>query len=94
MRWDLIAEESRETIEAIAAGNLPSAVDGLVDTIYVCLGAAVAWGVDLEPVFNAVHAANMAKVGGGLRKDGKILKPPGWVAPDVAGELKKQGWTP
>jgi hypothetical protein len=34
----------------------------------------------------------MAKEGGGAREDGKILKPPGWVAPDIAGVLRKHGW--
>jgi predicted HAD superfamily Cof-like phosphohydrolase len=92
LRWDLIAEESRETIQAIASQNLPQAVDGLVDLIYVCLGAAVAWGVDLEPMFNEVHRTNMAKEGGGSRADGKVLKPAGWTPPDIAGELKRQGW--
>jgi predicted HAD superfamily Cof-like phosphohydrolase len=92
LRSDLIHEEALETRFAISVGDLPAAVDGLVDTIYVCLGAAVAWGVDLEPIFNAVHRANMKKVGGETRDDGKILKPAGWVAPDIEGELRKQGW--
>lgn len=94
LRASLIAEESRETCDAIAAGDLPGAVDGLADLIYVCLGAAVTWGVDLAPVFDLVHEANMRKAGGGTRADGKILKAPGWTPPDVAGELARQAESP
>lgn len=92
LRTDLIWEEVKETFDGVEDKSLPDAVDGLVDLIYVCLGAAVAWGVDLAPMFEAVHEANMAKVGGGTRSDGKIQKPPGWVAPNIEGELMKQGW--
>ena len=35
----------------------------------------------------------MRKVGGPIRpEDGKRLKPPGWVGPDILGELIKQGF--
>lgn len=50
-------------------------------------------GIDLGPVFEEVHRANMAKVGGPTRADGKILKPEGWTPPDVAGVLRRQGWS-
>lgn len=92
LRKNLIKEEVRETLDAIEAGNLPEAIDGLADVIYVCLGAAVAWGVDLSPIFHAVHRTNMAKEGGATRPDGKILKPEGWTPPDVRRLLKEQGW--
>lgn len=92
LRAALIAEESGETVVAILRGDFPGAVDGLCDLIYVCLGAAVRWGVDLSPIFDAVHRANMAKDNGGTRGDGKVLKPPGWTPPDIAGLLKAQGW--
>ena len=46
--------------------------------------------IDVRPVFEAVHAANMAKVGGGVREDGKVLKPPGWQPPDVEAIIEAQ----
>lgn len=92
LRKSLIKEESKEAIDAIEAGDFPGAVDALCDLIYVCLGAAVAWGVDLSPIFQAVHNTNMAKEGGATRSDGKILKPEGWAPPDVRGLLIDQGW--
>ncbi len=73
-------------------GDMPQIADGLADLVYVVLGTAISYGIDLRPVYEAVHAANMAKVGGPTRSDGKLLKPEGWQAPDVAGVLKAQGW--
>lgn len=77
-----------------AQPDFAEAVDGLCDSVYVNLGAAVHWGVNLAPVFDEVHRANMTKEGGPTRPDGKILKPAGWTPPDIEGELRKQGWKP
>jgi predicted HAD superfamily Cof-like phosphohydrolase len=90
LRMDLIREEARETIEAIDRGDLVEAVDGLCDLLYVTIGAAVEFGIDIEPIFDEVHRSNMAKIGGATRADGKTLKPQGWQEPDVAGEINKQ----
>jgi hypothetical protein len=65
--------------------------DGIVDAIYVLIGAAITYGIDIRPVWQAVHAANMAKEGGATREDGKVQKPPGWQPPDIAGILAAQG---
>ena len=91
LRRELWNEESIETIDAMNRGDLPNVADGIVDLIYVLIGAAATYGIDLRPVWDAVHAANMSKEGGGTRADGKILKPPGWEPPDVAGILARQG---
>lgn len=91
LRISLIEEEVRETIEAIRRGDLVAAVDGLCDTLYVVFGTAVAFGVDLAPVFGEVHESNMRKTTGPVREDGKRLKPPGWQPPDVKGLLIRQG---
>lgn len=91
LRASLIAEEAAETIEAIGNRDIVAAVDGLADLIYVALGAAVTWGVDLGPIFDEVHRTNMAKVGGRTRPDGKILKPEGWEPPRIRDLLLEQG---
>jgi len=88
----LISEEMVELDVAWRKNDFPEVVDGAIDLIYVILGLLVACGVDPRPIWDAVHASNMAKEGGETRADGKVLKPPGWTAPDVAGLLKKQGW--
>jgi Uncharacterized protein conserved in bacteria len=94
LRRALIMEEITELVTAIAAGDLPGAVDGIIDAIYVLLGTAVTFGVDIEPIWMAVHRSNMAKIGGTIRADGKVLKPAGWIAPDIESELERQGWLP
>jgi predicted HAD superfamily Cof-like phosphohydrolase len=90
LRLALIREEFIELEKAVRERNMVDAADALADITYVVLGAALAWGVDLPAVFEEVHAANMRKIGGPVREDGKKLKPPGWEGPDIAGVLEKQ----
>lgn len=68
--------------------------DAIADLLYVVYGAAVAWGIRIDPVFGAVHAANMEKFGPGgyERADGKWMKPPNWKPPDIRAVLIAQGW--
>jgi predicted HAD superfamily Cof-like phosphohydrolase len=74
--------------------NFPEFIDGLADLDYVIEGTRLEFGVDGGPIAAEVHHANMRKVGGKQREDGKFLKPEGWEPPDIAGELRKQGWEP
>jgi predicted HAD superfamily Cof-like phosphohydrolase len=90
LRVDLLDEELGETLTAIDAGYLAGIADGLVDLIYVAIGTAIAFGIDLRPVWDAVHAANLRKAGGPRRVDGKALKPPGWQPPDIKAILTAQ----
>jgi predicted HAD superfamily Cof-like phosphohydrolase len=82
LRTALINEEAREFAEAAEAGDTLEMIDALCDLMYVTLGAGVEMGVDLAPFWREVQAANMRKVGGEMRADGKRLKPPGWTPPD------------
>lgn len=68
----------------VAEPNELEVIDGLCDLIYVAEGCAVEMGVDLEPHQDEVQRANMAKLGGEIRPDGKRLKPAGWTPPDHA----------
>jgi predicted HAD superfamily Cof-like phosphohydrolase len=90
LRQRLLEEECEETIAAMVHGNLVEVADGLADLIYVALGTALEYGIDLDPVFKEVHRSNMDKIPGNLREDGKILKPEGWQPPDIAGVLRDQ----
>jgi len=90
LRIAMMDEELSETSEAIYAGNLVGVADGLADLIYVAVGTAIAYGIDLRPVWDEVQRSNMAKLGGGRRADGKHLKPPGWKPPDIAMILDQQ----
>lgn len=87
-----IREEVDEIHEAAEDGDFPGLIDGLGDLVYVTIRAALIFGVDLRPVFTEIHRSNMAKVGGHLRPDGKVMKPPGWIPPDIRGCLYAQGW--
>lgn len=90
LRMELIREEWQELHLSAWQGQVPDVADALADLIYVAIGMAISYGIDLRPVWAAVHAANMAKVGGPMRADGKILKPTGWMAPDIEGILAAQ----
>lgn len=57
-------------------------IDGLCDLTYVTMGGAVNADINLERHFEEVHQANMRKLAGPKRADGKQLKPEGWVGPD------------
>ena len=94
-RQKLIDEERDEVAEAvetcIAEGEsaLAALAHELADLLYVTYGAFWALGVDPDPVFAAVHEANMKKVSGPRRADGKILKPADWEPADVAAVVAK-----
>jgi predicted HAD superfamily Cof-like phosphohydrolase len=92
LRVKLITEEYRELMAAIIKKDIPGIADGIVDLIVVAIGTGLAYGIDLRPIWDVVHRANMRKWGGGVREDGKILKPPDWQPPDIVQELLFQGW--
>lgn len=90
LRFALEEEEFAEMLRAVGNGDVPEMAKEIVDLIYVLIGRAVSYGIDLRPVWDAVQKANMAKVGGPIREDGKRLKPPGWEPPDIKGILERQ----
>lgn len=73
-------------------GDPVAQADGLVDTVVIANGTAVAGGFIMEPLFHEVMDANDRKVGLGarVRHDGKLLKPADWRGPDIAAVLKRQ----
>lgn len=68
-------------------------VDAFVDIAYYNLNAASKSGFNVDKVFNLVHEANMNKKfpDGTFHKneEGKIIKPPNWVQPNVVEEVEK-----
>jgi predicted HAD superfamily Cof-like phosphohydrolase len=90
-REALISEEVSETLEALKSGDLVELADGIADAIYVLLGTAVSYGLNIRPVWDEVHRSNMAKLPGEKTGDGtKPLKPEGWLAPQVEKCLNSQ----
>jgi predicted HAD superfamily Cof-like phosphohydrolase len=72
--------------------DLVKVADALADLDYVIEGTRLEFGINGAPIADAVHASNMKKTTGERRDDGKVLKPKDWTPPDIAGELRKQGW--
>lgn len=91
LRIKLIDEEvNLELIPAMEDQNLPKIADGIADSIYVLLGAALTFGIQMKPIWDEVQRTNMLKEGGRFRADGKILKPVGWKPPDIERIIKAQ----
>lgn len=87
LRLKLIDEEVFELHEAVGNDDLVEIADALADLLYVTYGYALTLGIDINRIFDIVHASNMAKTPGGVvtrREDGKISKPEGWVPPTEA----------
>lgn len=88
MYLDLIREETDELEEAIQDSDKVEQLDALIDILVVTMGAIRAAGWDGEGAWKEVMKTNFAKIDpdtGKVRKreDGKVLKPEGWVAPQL-----------
>lgn len=84
-----------EMDELEKAETITEQADALVDAIYYICDFAVHHGINLDPLFDIVHRANMQKVVGGKviqRQDGKVLKPAGWKdpSPKLEAEITRQ----
>ena len=93
MYLDLIREETDELEEAIQDNDKVEQLDALVDILVVTVGAIRAAGWDGEAAWKEVMDTNFAKIDldtGKVRKreDGKVLKPEGWKAPELAQFIK------
>jgi len=89
MYLNLIKEEYEELQDAVASDDKLEQLDALVDILVVTMGAIRAAGWDGEGAWREVMDTNFAKIDpdtGKVRKreDGKVLKPEGWKAPQLA----------
>jgi predicted HAD superfamily Cof-like phosphohydrolase len=89
MYLGLIDEEHEELKDAVNANDRVEQLDALVDILVVTMGAIRAAGWDAEGAWKEVMRTNFAKIDsttGKVRKreDGKVLKPEGWTAPELA----------
>lgn len=94
-KYHTINGQSVVTFEPCGKFNMVEAIDGALDTIVTARGIMVGCGVADVALEYEVDMNNLEKFGPGCYKDanGKHCKPPGHPAPDIAGLLKKQGWT-
>tara|TARA_B100000497_G_scaffold8005_1_gene8369 strand:+ start:1346 stop:1690 length:345 start_codon:yes stop_codon:yes gene_type:complete len=91
LRHELIREELEELDEAMREKDTIEVADALTDLLYVVYGAGHAFGIDLDACFLEVHRSNMSKLGEDgnpvKRSDGKIMKGPGFFAPNLESVL-------
>lgn len=89
MRLDILEEEVRELRAAVEAGDMVEVLDALCDIQYVLDGNLLEFGLHAHKAkaFAEVHASNMSKLGEDgqsvLREDGKVLKGPNFVRPNL-----------
>jgi len=79
--------------------DLAEVFDALLDITYVAMGTSHLFGFPWEEGWDEVQRANITKVRAARQEDSKrgsiwdVVKPPGWVAPNVGGVLENYGWT-
>lgn len=84
LRQTLLDEEHEELREALAVGDRAEIARELADCVYVLYGIAWVHKIDLDAAVEEIHRCAMVKMNAGIRReDGKILKPPGFVPPDM-----------
>lgn len=78
-----------DALEFIADGepNLVEIADGCADISVVTIGTLSACGIEDNDLLEVVDANNLTKFGPGSyrRDDGKWMKPPDFVGPDIEG---------
>ena len=94
MYLGLIEEEYKELWEAVNNNDQLETLDALIDILVVTIGAIHSMGSDAEGAWKEVMMTNFAKIDkdtGKVRKreDGKVLKPVGWVPPNLEPFVKK-----
>jgi phosphoribosyl-ATP pyrophosphohydrolase len=82
---DAFAEESKELLEATAAGDVLEQADAILDLVFFALGRLAEMGIPAWGVMEEINRANMEK------KRGDLTKRTGWEGYDA---VKPEGWTP
>ncbi|WP_373059828.1 hypothetical protein [Zunongwangia sp. H14] len=94
LRFNLMKEENEEYLQAARNKDLIEVADALGDMLYILCGTIIEHGMQhkIEEVFNAIQASNMSKLGADgkpvYREDGKVLKGPDYIKPDIKGIFK------
>ncbi len=95
LRYNLMVEENNEYLEAAKNGDLVKVADALGDMLYIIFGTIVEHGLQdkIEAVFDEIQRSNMSKMGEDskpvYREDGKILKGPDYLPPDLKNILRE-----
>lgn len=96
LRFNLMAEENQEYLEAALAGDMTEVADALGDMLYILCGTILSHGMQdkIEEVFDEIQRSNMSKLGEDgkpiYREDGKVLKGPGYFKPNITAILAQE----
>lgn len=94
-----IKDKSDELVASMLKGDLVGIADGLADLIYVVIGTAIAYGINLKEIFDEVHRSNMSKTvwdpeSGTYTtikdEDGKVLKPETYSPANITPIIERQ----
>ena len=89
LRFNLMAEENEEYLEAAMNDDLIEVADALGDMLYILCGTILEHGMQykIEEVFNEIQRSNMSKLGANgkpiYREDGKVMKGPNYFKPKI-----------
>ncbi|MGS2763611.1 pyrophosphohydrolase domain-containing protein [Sinomicrobium sp. M5D2P9] len=95
LRFNLMAEENEEYLEAAKNEDLVEVADALGDMLYILCGTILEHGMQykIEEVFEEIQRSNMSKLGEDgkpiYREDGKVMKGPNYFSPDIAKVLEE-----
>lgn len=95
LRFNLMAEENEEYLEAANDNDLVEVADALGDMLYILCGTIIEHGMQykIEEVFNEIQRSNMSKLGADgkpiYREDGKVMKGPNYFKPNIEEILNK-----
>jgi len=89
LRFNLMAEENEEYLEATKNKDIIEVADALGDMLYILCGTILDHGLQykIEEVFAEIHRSNMSKLDSDgkpiYREDGKVLKGPNYSEPNL-----------
>ncbi len=89
LRFNLMAEENEEYLEAAKNNDLVEVADALGDMLYILCGTILEHGMQykIEEVFTEIQRSNMSKLGADgkpiYREDGKVMKGPDYFKPNI-----------
>jgi predicted HAD superfamily Cof-like phosphohydrolase len=95
LRFDLMAEENEEYLEAAKNNDIVEVADALGDLLYILCGTILEHGMQhkIEAVFNEIQRSNMSKLGADgkpiYREDGKVMKGPNYFKPNISDIIYK-----
>ncbi|PTL55736.1 hypothetical protein [Paraconexibacter algicola] len=89
----LMGEESQELLVELTGDEADRSkiARELADVTYVAYTIAWSYGIDLDAALREIHRAAMDKIHANVRRegDGKIIKPPGFVPPDMTRAVER-----